>query len=69
MGKTMKKNRKKRQFGDYVIISLLAIFSIICIYPLIYLLFYSLKTNNEIFYTNPFGFPMHPQYDNYVRAF
>ena len=69
MEKTTKKNRKKRNPSDYLVIIFLAAFSIICIYPLIYLLFYSLKTNNEIFYTNPFGFPTKPQYDNYVRAF
>lgn len=59
---------KKKPF-DYVLIVLLTLFSIICIYLLIYLLFYSLKTNNEIFFTNPFGPTMHPQFDNYVRAF
>jgi raffinose/stachyose/melibiose transport system permease protein len=32
------------------------------------MLFYSLKTSNEIFYTNPFGFPTNPQFSNYVRA-
>lgn len=53
----------------YVLTALLILFSVICIYPLLYLLFYSLKTNNEIFFTNPFGLPMEPQFDNYVRAF
>lgn len=53
----------------YVLVALLILFSVICIYPLLYLLFYSLKTNNEIFFTNPFGLPMDPQFDNYVRAF
>lgn len=53
----------------YVLIALLVLFSVICIYPLLYLLFYSLKTNNEIFFTNPFGLPMNPQFDNYARAF
>ncbi|MBS5083126.1 MAG: carbohydrate ABC transporter permease [Clostridiales bacterium] len=48
--------------------ALLIIFSIICIYPLIYLLFYSLKTNEEIFFLNPFGFPASPQFENYVNA-
>lgn len=52
-----------------MVIALLFLFSIICIYPLVYLLFYSLKTNNEIFFTNPFGPTLSPQWDNYVRAF
>lgn len=32
------------------------------------MLFYSLKTNNEIFYTNPFGPTLNPQFSNYVRG-
>lgn len=63
------KVRKKRKLMDYVTMFLLLLFAVICIYPLIYLLFYSLKTNNEIFFTNPFGPPLAPQFDNYVRAF
>lgn len=59
----------KKKPIEYVIIALLFLFSLVCIYPLIYLLFYSLKTNNEIFFTNPFGPTLHPQWDNYVRAF
>lgn len=51
-----------------IIMALLIIFSIICIYPLIYLLFYSFKTNEEIFFLNPFGFPASPQFENYVNA-
>lgn len=55
--------------SNYIITALLVVFSSICIYPLFYLLFYSLKTNNEIFFTNPFGPTLNPQFDNYVRAF
>ena len=46
----------------------LIIFAILCIYPLIYLLFYSLKTNEEIFFLNPFGFPKDIRFENYVNA-
>ncbi len=46
----------------------LIICSVIFIYPLFYLIFYSLKTNNEIFLTNPFGFPKDIQWVNYVNA-
>lgn len=60
--------KKHRTLKDYIVIGLLFVFAVVCIYPLIYLLFYSLKTNNEIFLTNPFGFPKDPQFDNYVRA-
>lgn len=49
---------------------LLVMYAIISIYPLIWLLFffYSFKSNNEIFYSNPFGIPFKFMYDNYVRA-
>lgn len=46
----------------------LAFCSILFLYPLVYLIFYSLKTNNEIFLTNPFGFPNKIQWVNYVNA-
>lgn len=65
----MRQMKIKRRPSEYLAIGLLVLFSVICIYPLIYLLFYSLKTNNEIFFTNPFGFPLEPQFENYVRAF
>ncbi len=51
-----------------VIATLLFLFSIISLYPFFYLIFYSLKTNNEIFFTNPFGVPLNPQFSNYIRA-
>lgn len=65
----MKRSKMKKRPSEYLVIALLVLMSIICIYPLIYLLFYSLKTNNEIFFTNPFGPPLDPQFENYVRAF
>lgn len=51
-----------------IIMIILTLVAAICIYPLIYLLFYSLKTNDEIFFLNPFGFPMDPQFENYKNA-
>ena len=61
----MKKNKKLPIFLTIG----LGIYALISLYPLIYLLFYSLKTTDEIFYTNPFGVPLHPQFENYSRAF
>lgn len=43
-------------------------YAILSVYPLIWMLFYSLKDNNEIFVTNPFGFPTHFRFENYVTA-
>lgn len=59
---------KKKKTPLFLVLSL-GIYSIISLYPLLYLVFYSLKTTDEIFYTNPFGIPLHPKFENYVRAF
>ncbi|OUM92508.1 carbohydrate ABC transporter permease, partial [Caldibacillus debilis] len=37
-------------------------------YPIIWMIFYSFKNNNEIFVTNPFGFPTKLRFENYVHA-
>lgn len=47
---------------------ILVLFACMSLYPLIYLACYSLKTNDEIFYSNPFGLPLSPQWENYVKA-
>jgi raffinose/stachyose/melibiose transport system permease protein len=43
-------------------------YAIVSAYPLIWMVFYSLKTNNEIFLTNPFGFPTSFRVENYATA-
>ena len=59
---------KKMKCSTVILMAVLIVCSIIFIYPLVYLLFYSLKTNNEIFLTNPFGFPEDVQWVNYINA-
>ncbi len=44
------------------------LYALVSVYPLIWMLFYSLKDNNEIFVTNPFGFPTQLRFENYVSA-
>ncbi|MCD9023538.1 carbohydrate ABC transporter permease [Cohnella silvisoli] len=44
------------------------LYCIISIYPLVYMLFFSLKSNEEILYQNPFGIPHVFHFDNYSRA-
>lgn len=44
------------------------IYFVISLYPLVWMVFYSLKDNNEIFITNPFGFPTHFRVENYLTA-
>lgn len=52
----------------YFILIFLFAYATISLYPMLYMLFYSLKTTEEIFYSNPFGFPTNPQFNNYQRA-
>lgn len=46
----------------------LLIYAMISIYPIIWMVFYSLKSNEEIFFTNPFGIPKHFRFENYITA-
>lgn len=46
----------------------LAIYTFISVYPLIWMIFYSFKNNDEIFVKNPFGFPRILRTENYVHA-
>lgn len=61
---------KKPRLGPagWVLQSFLLLYAFISIYPLIWLVFYSLKNNNEIFVTNPFGFPTNFRIENYITA-
>lgn len=47
---------------------ILGVFAIIQIYPLIWLVFFSLKTNQEVFGMSPFALPQNPQWENYTKA-
>ena len=47
---------------------LLAAFAIVQVYPLIFLLFFSLKDNNEIYSGNVMGVPHKPHWENYHNA-
>ncbi len=47
---------------------LLIIYAVISLYPLIWMVFYSFKNNQEIFIDNPFGLPTVFRYQNYVKA-
>ena len=48
---------KKISFSKIIISALMALYALINFYPLIYMLFMSLKDNAEITVTNPFGLP------------
>ncbi|WP_225442515.1 carbohydrate ABC transporter permease [Paenibacillus lycopersici] len=47
---------------------LIWLYALLSVYPLFWMISYSLKDNNEIFVTNPFGLPMHLRFENYKTA-
>lgn len=47
----------------------LSFYVLVCLYPLLWLLFYSFKNNEEIFSTNVFGIPAQWRIENYQSAF
>ena len=59
---------RKMTLGKVFVYLFFSLYAIVCIYPLVWMAFYSLKDNEEIFVTNPFGPPLVPRFENYVRA-
>ncbi|MNB75519.1 L-arabinose transport system permease protein AraQ [compost metagenome] len=57
-----------RSIGSFLLQIPLWLYFIVSVYPLIWMISYSLKNNDEIFVTNPFGFPTHFRFENYVNA-
>ncbi|AWB43469.1 sugar ABC transporter permease [Paenibacillus sp. CAA11] len=57
-----------RKVGQTVLQIPLWLYLVVSIYPLFWMVSYSLKNNDEIFVTNPFGFPTHFRFENYVNA-
>lgn len=62
------KNMTKPSVKSVITYGLLIIYVILSLYPIIWMLFYSFKNNEEIFVTNPFGFPRIFRIENYIRA-
>lgn len=48
--------------------SFMWVYFVISLYPLIWMVFYSFKNNDEIFLTNTFGPPAVLRYENYITA-
>lgn len=59
--------RNKKAFGSILIYGGLVLLSLTCIYPLIWLVLNSLKTDAELF-TNPWGLGKTFQFSNYATA-
>ena len=61
------KSRIRKWIGTGLIYLLMAIFLVITVYPIIWMLAGALKGENE-FYSNIWGLPSSPQWGNYVAA-
>ncbi len=59
------KTRKK--ITNILAVVILSVFFIVCVYPVVWMVAGSFKNNSE-FYTNIWGFTMHPQFQNYAVA-
>jgi raffinose/stachyose/melibiose transport system permease protein len=57
--------KTKKSVAHYLFVTFCWIYAVISLYPLVWMLFYSFKNNQEIFVTNPFGFPwpLHTEYN------
>ncbi|MBQ8160380.1 MAG: carbohydrate ABC transporter permease [Clostridia bacterium] len=60
--------RRRKGPGAVIFSILLWLYALVSLYPLIWMIFYSFKSNEEIFVTNPFGFPRVWQFSNYANA-
>lgn len=58
----------KKRIGNIIIYTILILYTLISIYPFIWMLLYSFKDNSEIFITNPFGLPRIWRFENYKNA-
>ncbi len=59
------KNKIKKGF----LYAILVLYAVVSIYPLLWMVLYSFKDNQEIFVTNPFGLPKVWRLENYLNAF
>jgi raffinose/stachyose/melibiose transport system permease protein len=57
-----------KERSGYFLSIILGVFAIIQMYPLIWLVFFSFKSNDEIFGSNVLGFPHKFLWDNYLLA-
>ncbi|MFH1513291.1 MAG: carbohydrate ABC transporter permease [Bacillota bacterium] len=64
----MKRYKKRKTFGARLRSLFLWLYAGVSLYPLLWMVFYSLKSNEEIFVTNPFGLPVEWQWSNYAKA-
>lgn len=57
-----------RKVKKSILYLILIVYAFVSIYPLVWMVLYSFKDNNEIFITNPFGLPKVWHWENYAEA-
>lgn len=60
--------KKKIKISTILFRAFLLFYALISLYPILWMFSYSLKNNDEIFVTNPFGLPTSFRLDNYKTA-
>lgn len=60
--------KSKSKAGRIIFSIFLWAYAVFSLYPLVWMVFYSFKNNNEIFVTNPYGFPTTFHWENYASA-
>ena len=60
--------RKHRGVSSVIFSIFLWLYAVVSLYPLLWMIFYSFKSNEEIFVTNPYGLPLVWKFENYVKA-
>lgn len=55
-------------FGYAILYLILGVIAVLQIYPLVWLVFFSLKTNQEVFNASPFALPADPKWENYATV-
>jgi len=63
------KIKLKTAVNKSIIYAILIIWAIISLFPIYWMITFSLKSNSEIFYTNPIGLPKEWKWSNYASAF
>ncbi|TYP74632.1 carbohydrate ABC transporter permease [Paenibacillus methanolicus] len=57
-----------RVFGMALLYAVLGAIAVLQVFPLIWLLFFSLKDNQEVFNMSPFALPTDPKWENYAKV-
>lgn len=67
--KKKRTGRPAQRFGRAVLYALLGCWAALQVFPLYWMVTFSLKTNQEIFYANPIGLPLDWRWSNYTDVF